>query len=91
MSSHVEYQRFRRGESCTEDGCRARKFYIEDGKKFCQRGHEQAVCPHKFICVIVVSNVSRDSRKLSKMKMIGMPKARNRERLARRKSVLRRY
>ncbi|KAH7383738.1 RNA polymerase I-specific transcription initiation factor-like protein rrn7 [Cadophora sp. MPI-SDFR-AT-0126] len=42
MSSHIEYQRFRRGESCTEEGCRARKFYIEDGKKFCQRGHEQA-------------------------------------------------
>ncbi|KAH9204453.1 hypothetical protein DL95DRAFT_471482 [Leptodontidium sp. 2 PMI_412] len=42
MSPHIEYQRFRRGESCTEEGCRARKFYIEDGKKFCQRGHEQA-------------------------------------------------
>ncbi|PVH85974.1 hypothetical protein DL98DRAFT_650478 [Cadophora sp. DSE1049] len=42
MSSHIEYQRFRRGESCTDEGCRARKFYIEDGKKFCQRGHEQA-------------------------------------------------
>jgi RNA polymerase I-specific transcription initiation factor RRN7 len=42
MSSHVDYQRFRHGEGCTEEGCRARKFYIEDGKKFCQRGHEQA-------------------------------------------------
>ncbi|KAK0128977.1 hypothetical protein ONS95_000920 [Cadophora gregata] len=42
MSSHIEYQRFHRGESCTEEGCRARKFYIEDGKKFCQTGHEQA-------------------------------------------------
>ncbi|KAL2061708.1 hypothetical protein VTL71DRAFT_7086, partial [Oculimacula yallundae] len=42
MSSHIEYTRFRRGEGCTEEGCRARKFYIEDGKKFCQRGHEQA-------------------------------------------------
>lgn len=41
MSQHIEYQKFRRGESCTEEGCRARKFYIEDGKKFCQRGHEQ--------------------------------------------------
>ncbi|KAI1003848.1 hypothetical protein K3495_g4362 [Podosphaera aphanis] len=38
----IEYQRFRHGESCTEEGCRARKFHIEDGKKFCQRGHEQA-------------------------------------------------
>ncbi|RDW91071.1 putative ubiquitin-60s ribosomal protein l40 fusion protein [Coleophoma crateriformis] len=42
MSAHVEYQRFRDGESCSEDGCRARKFYIEAGKKVCQRGHEQA-------------------------------------------------
>ncbi|KAH7314046.1 RNA polymerase I-specific transcription initiation factor-like protein rrn7 [Rhexocercosporidium sp. MPI-PUGE-AT-0058] len=42
MSSHIEYQRFHRGESCAEEGCRARKFYVEDGKKFCQRGHEQA-------------------------------------------------
>lgn len=41
MSSHIEYTRFRRDESCTEEGCRARKFYISDGKKFCQRGHEQ--------------------------------------------------
>ena len=42
MSSKVEYHRFSRHESCTEEGCRARKWYIEDGKKFCQRGHEQA-------------------------------------------------
>ncbi|CZS92264.1 related to polymerase I core factor (CF) subunit [Rhynchosporium agropyri] len=42
MSSHIEYQRFPREESCAEEGCRARKFYIEDGKKFCLRGHEQA-------------------------------------------------
>ncbi|PBP26167.1 RNA polymerase I specific transcription initiation factor Rrn7 [Diplocarpon rosae] len=41
MSSHIDFQRFRRDESCSEEGCRARKFYIEDGKKFCQRGHEQ--------------------------------------------------
>ncbi|PQE21381.1 hypothetical protein CJF30_00008263 [Rutstroemia sp. NJR-2017a BBW] len=41
MSSHIDYHRFRNGESCIEEGCRARKFYIEDGKKFCQRGHEQ--------------------------------------------------
>ncbi|KAI6710468.1 hypothetical protein JHW43_007006 [Diplocarpon mali] len=41
MSQHIYFQRFRRDESCTEEGCRARKFYIEDGKKFCQRGHEQ--------------------------------------------------
>ncbi len=44
MSARVDYQRFRKGESCLEEGCRARKFYIEDGKKFCNRGHEQAVC-----------------------------------------------
>ncbi|PSS25675.1 hypothetical protein M430DRAFT_48107 [Amorphotheca resinae ATCC 22711] len=41
MSSQLEYQRFARGENCTEHGCRARKWYIEDGRKFCQRGHEQ--------------------------------------------------
>ena len=41
MSSQVEYHRFSRNESCTEEGCRSRKWYIEDGKKFCQRGHEQ--------------------------------------------------
>ncbi|RFU35597.1 hypothetical protein B7463_g655, partial [Scytalidium lignicola] len=42
MSSHVEYHKFPRGENCTEEGCRARRFYIEDGMKFCQRGHAQA-------------------------------------------------
>lgn len=43
MSSYVEYHRFKRSETCTEEGCRARKWYIEDGRKFCQRGHAQAV------------------------------------------------
>lgn len=42
MSSHIDYKYFSRGEGCTEEGCRARKWYIEDGKKFCQRGHEQS-------------------------------------------------
>jgi RNA polymerase I-specific transcription initiation factor RRN7 len=42
MSSQIDYHRFSRNESCTEEGCRSRKWYIEDGKKFCQRGHEQA-------------------------------------------------
>ncbi|APA05763.1 hypothetical protein sscle_01g005330 [Sclerotinia sclerotiorum 1980 UF-70] len=42
MSSAIDYHKFRKGETCNEEGCRARKFYIEDGKKFCQRGHEQA-------------------------------------------------
>ncbi|KAL3428383.1 hypothetical protein PVAG01_01892 [Phlyctema vagabunda] len=42
MSTVIEYTRFSKSESCSEDGCRARKFYIENGKKFCQRGHEQA-------------------------------------------------
>ncbi|KAG0649094.1 RNA polymerase I-specific transcription initiation factor rrn7 [Hyphodiscus hymeniophilus] len=42
MSSQIEYHRFSRHESCTEEGCRSRKWYIEDGRKFCQRGHEQA-------------------------------------------------
>jgi RNA polymerase I-specific transcription initiation factor RRN7 len=41
MSSQVEYHRFSRNENCIEEGCRSRKWYIEDGKKFCQRGHEQ--------------------------------------------------
>ncbi|KAG9231397.1 60S ribosomal protein L40 [Amylocarpus encephaloides] len=42
MSSYVEYHKFRRDEKCTEEVCRSRKYYLEDGKKFCQRGHEQA-------------------------------------------------
>jgi RNA polymerase I-specific transcription initiation factor RRN7 len=41
MSSHIDYHRFSRSEGCTEEGCRSKKWYIEDGKKFCQRGHEQ--------------------------------------------------
>ncbi|KAH8659085.1 hypothetical protein BGZ60DRAFT_414514 [Tricladium varicosporioides] len=41
MASQIEHHKFPRNESCTEEGCRARKYYIEDGKKFCQRGHEQ--------------------------------------------------
>ncbi|TVY60690.1 RNA polymerase I-specific transcription initiation factor rrn7, partial [Lachnellula suecica] len=42
MSSRIDYHSFSRGETCTEERCRSRKYYIEDGKKFCQRGHEQA-------------------------------------------------
>jgi RNA polymerase I-specific transcription initiation factor RRN7 len=42
MPSQLDYHHFSRSESCTEEGCRSRKWYIEDGKKFCQRGHEQA-------------------------------------------------
>lgn len=42
MSSYLDYHRFSRGEECTEEGCRAKKWYIEDGKKYCQRGHEQS-------------------------------------------------
>ncbi|RKF72165.1 RNA polymerase I-specific transcription initiation factor rrn7 [Golovinomyces cichoracearum] len=41
-SQSIEYFRFSRNESCTEEGCRAQKFYIEDGRKFCRFGHEQA-------------------------------------------------
>lgn len=40
-SQSIEYFRFSRNESCTNDGCRAQKFYIEDGRKFCRVGHEQ--------------------------------------------------
>ncbi|KIN08406.1 hypothetical protein OIDMADRAFT_100192 [Oidiodendron maius Zn] len=41
MSSNIEYHKFPRHESCAEQGCRSRRWYIEDGRKFCQRGHEQ--------------------------------------------------
>lgn len=41
MSEHIEYHRFPRGESCTYEGCPARRYYIADGKRFCRRGHEQ--------------------------------------------------
>lgn len=41
MSSQVDYKSFGKNESCVEEGCRSRKWYIEDGKKFCRRGHEQ--------------------------------------------------
>ncbi len=90
MSWQIEYQRFRRGEGCIEEGCRARKFYIEDGKKFCQRGHEQAVrCSH-FLNLIIFLILRRVSHKRSKMKMTGMHRVRNRARSARRKSAWKR-
>jgi len=86
MSSNIEYQRFRHGEGCLEEGCRARKFYIEDGKKFCQRGHEQAVCLASKEC-LSFSNHNRVSHKPSKTKMIGMHKARSLVRSEKKKNV----
>lgn len=41
MSEHIEYHRFTRGERCTYEGCPAKRYYIADGKRFCNRGHEQ--------------------------------------------------
>ncbi len=41
MSEHIEYQKFPRGERCTYEGCPAKRYYIADGKRFCNRGHEQ--------------------------------------------------
>lgn len=57
MSSQLEYQRFARGENCTEHGCRARKWYIEDGRKFCQRGHEQTVRPIRPLRFLILSEI----------------------------------
>lgn len=41
MPEHIEYHRFPRGEACTYEGCPAKRYYIADGKRFCNRGHEQ--------------------------------------------------
>jgi RNA polymerase I-specific transcription initiation factor RRN7 len=41
MSEHLEYHKFPRGEQCTYEGCPAKRYYIADGKRFCNRGHEQ--------------------------------------------------
>jgi RNA polymerase I-specific transcription initiation factor RRN7 len=41
MSEHIEYHRFPRGEACTYEGCPAKRYYVADGKRFCNRGHEQ--------------------------------------------------
>jgi RNA polymerase I-specific transcription initiation factor RRN7 len=41
MSEHIEYHRFPRGEACTYEGCPAKRYYIADGKRFCNHGHEQ--------------------------------------------------
>jgi RNA polymerase I-specific transcription initiation factor RRN7 len=41
MSEHIEYHKFPRSERCTYEGCPAKRYYIADGKRFCNRGHEQ--------------------------------------------------
>lgn len=42
MSEHVEYHRFKKGEHCTVEGCRSRRYYYEAGQRFCDRhGHQQ--------------------------------------------------
>jgi RNA polymerase I-specific transcription initiation factor RRN7 len=41
MSEQIEYHRFPRGERCTYEGCPAKRYYVADGKRFCNRGHEQ--------------------------------------------------
>ncbi|KAG9243177.1 60S ribosomal protein L40 [Calycina marina] len=39
---HLDYKRFSRGDSCTEPGCRSKKWYIDtNGRKYCKEGHEQ--------------------------------------------------
>ena len=45
MVPHLEYKRFQKGDSCTEEGCKSKKWYIDaNGRKYCRNGHEQVVC-----------------------------------------------
>jgi hypothetical protein len=41
MSQHIEYHKFPRGEVCSYEGCRQRRYYLADGKRWCKEGHEQ--------------------------------------------------
>ena len=41
--SKLDYKKFSRGDTCTEEGCKAKKWYLEDGKRYCDKGHEQVV------------------------------------------------
>src|SRR3954469_9684762 len=90
MSSNIDYHRFRNGESCVEEGCRARKFYIEDGKKFCQRGHEQTVS-RSFSNQFALLTDIRDSRKPNRMRMTGIAKVKNLGEGKRRTSTWRKF
>lgn len=87
MSSHVEYIRFRRPDACTEEGCRAKKYYIESGKKYCSRGHEQEVSPPYL--THTQTNIFRASHKPNKTKMTGTLKAKSRARSERKRRNLR--
>ncbi|KAH8597253.1 hypothetical protein B0O99DRAFT_618376 [Bisporella sp. PMI_857] len=42
MDSKLDYHKFSRGDGCTEEGCKAKRWYIDvNGRKYCQKGHEQ--------------------------------------------------
>lgn len=42
MSGAIEYHKFPRGENCTSEGCRSRRYYVLDGARFCKtNGHKQ--------------------------------------------------
>lgn len=42
MAERLEFKRFRQGDTCEEDGCRSRYYYIQDGRAFCKsQGHIQ--------------------------------------------------
>lgn len=70
MSARIVYHRFPNGFHCTEQGCRSRKYYDEDGKRFCQRGHEQAVRfhGHGIFCPALSDDACRTSCKHTLMK-----------------------
>jgi len=51
MSSRIQYSKFTRGEKCAEEGCRARKYFRQDGKMYCERGHEQV---GSFLCCTAI-------------------------------------
>ncbi len=84
MAPHVETVRFRRGETCTEDGCPAKKYYIENGKKTCTNGHEQFVGSSLFLYE-QFSSQPRASHKHNKTKMTGTQQERSRVRKKRSK------
>lgn len=40
------------GPRCGIENCKSKRFYYEDGLKFCKNGHQQEVCTLRFACAV---------------------------------------
>ena len=64
------------GDVCGQDGCRERRYYLENGVWFCRQGHQQEVWLSAFISRVFFSStyffLGRAAKLLQMMMTLGL-------------------